>query len=47
MTGRWFLPFEPWLLLSCALLPVRWRKWGLVGQLATALVVQHLLKTGW
>ncbi len=44
---RIWLPFEPWLLLSCALLPERWRTWGLVGQLATALVVQHLLKTGW
>jgi hypothetical protein len=44
---RIWLPFVPWLLLSCALLPERWRRWGLVLQLAAALVVQHLLFTGW
>jgi hypothetical protein len=44
---RIWLPFAPWLLLSCALLPERWRRRGLVLQLVTALVVQHLLATGW
>lgn len=44
---RIWLPFIPWLLLSCALLPERWRRWGLAGQLAFALVVQHLLITLW
>jgi hypothetical protein len=44
---RIWLPFEPWLLLSCALLPLRWRRAGLVVQLVTALLVQHLFSTGW
>ena len=44
---RIWLPFAPWLLLSCALLPVRWRRAGIVVQVATALVVQHLLKPDW
>jgi hypothetical protein len=44
---RIWLPFEPWLLVSCALLPERWRRWGLAGQVVMALVVQHLLSTGW
>ena len=44
---RIWLPFAPWLLLSCALLPERWRRRGLVLQLVLALVVQHLLFTGW
>ncbi|MEZ5095074.1 MAG: hypothetical protein R2731_02465 [Nocardioides sp.] len=44
---RIWLPFVPWLLVSCALLPQPWRRAGLVGQLVLALVVQHLLFTGW
>ncbi len=44
---RIWLPFVPWLLLSCALLPARWRSLGLVAQAVFALVVQHLLFTGW
>ena len=44
---RIWLPFVPWLLLSCALLPERWRRWGLVGQIVVALVVQHLLWSDW
>ncbi|MGA8209622.1 MAG: hypothetical protein WB798_05660, partial [Nocardioidaceae bacterium] len=44
---RIWLPFVPWLLVSCALLPEGWRRRGLVLQLGTALVVQHLLFTGW
>ena len=41
---RIWLPFIPWILLSCALLPERWRRRGLVLQLAVALAVQHLSK---
>ena len=44
---RIWLPFVPWLLLGCALLPERWRRRGLVLQVVTALVIQHLLFTGW
>jgi hypothetical protein len=44
---RIWLPFVPWLLLTCALLPERWRRGGLVLQLVFALLVQHLLATGW
>ena len=44
---RIWLPFVPWLLVSCALLPERWRRRGLVAQVVFALVVQHLFRTGW
>ncbi len=44
---RIWLPFVPWLLVSAALLPERWRRVGLVAQILLALVVQHLLATGW
>ena len=44
---RIWLPFVPWLLIGCALLPERWRRWGLGLQVVVALVVQHLLFTGW
>jgi hypothetical protein len=44
---RIWLPFVPWLLVGCALLPESWRRRGLVLQLAVALLVQHLLSTGW
>jgi methylthioxylose transferase len=44
---RIWLPFVPWLLLACALLPRRWRWGGLVLQVVSALVIQHLLDTGW
>ena len=44
---RIWLPFVPWILLSCALLSERGRGRGLVLQLAFALAVQHLLATGW
>ncbi len=44
---RIWLPFVPWLLVSLALLPPRWRRWGLGLQLATALAVQQLLYTSW
>ena len=44
---RIWLPFVPWLLVACALLPKRWRRGGLAFQIGFALVVQHLLATGW
>ncbi len=44
---RIWLPFVPWLLVGCALLPQRWRERGLWLQVGFALVVQHLLFTGW
>jgi hypothetical protein len=44
---RIWLPFVPWLLIACALLPDRWRRAGLAVQLVAALVVQHLLYTSW
>ena len=44
---RIWLPFVPWLLLSTTLLPHRWRRRVLVLQVVTALLVEHLLDTGW
>ena len=44
---RIWLPFVPWLLVSCALLPERWRRRGWSPRWCVALVVQHLLLTGW
>jgi hypothetical protein len=44
---RIWLPFVPWLTVSMALLPGGWRRWGLVLQVGTALLVQHLLYTSW
>jgi hypothetical protein len=44
---RIWLPFVPWLLISAALLPERWRRIGLPLQVGFALVVEHLLFTGW
>ncbi len=44
---RIWLPFVPWLTVSVALLPERWRRWGFGLQVATALAVQHLLYTSW
>ncbi|WP_430647915.1 hypothetical protein [Agromyces sp. GXS1127] len=44
---RIWLPFVPWLLVGTALLTERWRRAGFAGQLAFALVVQHLLVTSW
>ena len=44
---RIWLPFVPWLTLSLSLLPGGWRRWGLALQVATALVVQHLVYTTW
>lgn len=44
---RIWLPFVPWLLVSCALLAPRWHRPALALQVACALLVQHLLFTGW
>jgi methylthioxylose transferase len=44
---RIWLPFIPWMTLSLALLPDRWRRWGLGLQVVAALLVQHLLYTSW
>ena len=44
---RIWLPFVPWLLLSCGLLSEEWRRRGLPVQVVLALAVQHLLLTGW
>lgn len=44
---RIWLPFVPWLTLGCALLPERWRRWGLGLQVVAALLVQHLFYTAW
>ncbi len=44
---RIWLPFAPWLLISTAFLPRRWRTAGVAVQVVFALVVQHLLKPDW
>ncbi len=44
---RIWLPFVPWALLGTALLQDTWRRHGLALQVVTAVVVQHLLFTGW
>lgn len=44
---RIWLPFVPWLTVTTALLPERWRRWGLAAQLVAALAVQHLVYTSW
>jgi hypothetical protein len=44
---RIWLPFAPWSLLGLALLSDAWRRRALAVQAVTALVLQHLLFTGW
>lgn len=44
---RIWLPFVPWLLVSTALLPDRWRRPALALQVGFAIVVEHLLYTSW
>ena len=44
---RIWLPFVPWLLVSTALLPQRWRRPALALQLGTAIVLETLLYTSW
>ncbi|MGW2022666.1 hypothetical protein [Streptomyces decoyicus] len=46
-TERIWLPFAVWLPAACAVLPAaRWRPW-LAAQAVLALLVNHLLYTGW
>jgi hypothetical protein len=44
---RIWLPFVPWLMVSTALLPERWRRTGVLVQVVSALLVQQLLYTSW
>ncbi len=44
---RIWLPFVPWLLLSCALLPEHWRRRGVALQVVLALATMHLVRTAW
>lgn len=44
---RIWLPFIPWLLVGTALLPRRWRRFGLATQVVFALLAEHVLATGW
>lgn len=44
---RIWLPFVPWLTLTVALLPPRWRTPALALQVTLAVVAQHLLYTSW
>ena len=44
---RIWLPFVPWLLVSTALLPDRWRRPALGLQVVVALLLEHLLDTVW
>lgn len=44
---RIWLPFVPWLLLGAALLPARWHRRALGGQVVFAIVLQTLLATRW
>jgi len=44
---RIWLPFVPWLLVSTALLPPRWRTPMLALQLVVAVVLEHLLYLTW
>ena len=44
---RIWLPFMPWMMLSCAYLPERWHGTGLALQIGFAIAVQHLLHTAW
>ncbi|MFF2503458.1 hypothetical protein ACFVTY_08790 [Streptomyces sp. NPDC058067] len=46
-TERIWLPFGVWLLAATALLPERWRRGWLTAQAVLALLVNHLLFTGW
>lgn len=46
-TERIWLPFVLWLVPAASLLPVRHHRAWLAAQAATALLVNHLLLTGW
>lgn len=44
---RIWLPFIPWITLSLALLPTRWRRVGLAVPIVSALLLEHLLYHAW
>lgn len=44
---RIWLPFAMWLMITTALLPARQARWWLAAQAALALLINHLLLTGW
>jgi hypothetical protein len=44
---RIWLPFIPWITLSLALLPERWRRRGLAVPIVSALLLEHLLYHSW
>jgi hypothetical protein len=44
---RIWLPFVPWLLVTTAVLPDRWRRPALALQVVVALLLEHLLDTVW
>jgi hypothetical protein len=44
---RIWLPFVPWLLVSTAAVPDRWRRPLLLVQVVVALLLEHLLDTVW
>ena len=44
---RIWLPFVPWVTVAVALLPERWRRFGLGLQIVTALLLQHLISSTW
>lgn len=46
-TERIWLPFAAWLLAATALLPPRTQRFWLTAQAALALLLNHLLHTGW
>lgn len=44
---RIWLPFAVWLVAAAALLPRQSHRWWLAAQVATALLVNHLILTNW
>ncbi len=46
-TERIWLPFGMWMLVLTALIPPRWTRVWLAGQVATALLINHLVFTYW
>lgn len=46
-TERIWLPFSVWLVAGAALLPIESRRFWLVAQAVTALLVNHLVSTPW
>jgi len=44
---RIWLPFVPWLMVSTALLPGRWRRPALGVQVGLAVLMEQMLYTSW